>query len=65
MLNCTYTFYYAISANWLKAILEILMSPDQTGFIKSTFICDNTRLLFDTIKHCEVENKEELIITQQ
>ena len=62
MLNCTYKFFSAILANRLKTTLETVVSPDQTGFIANRFIGDNTRLLYDTINHCEMENKEGLII---
>ena len=62
MLNCTYKFFSAILANRLKTTLETVVSPDQTGFIANRFIGDNTRLLHDTINHCEMENKEGLII---
>ena len=33
MLNCTYKFYSSILADRLKATLETVVSPDQTGFI--------------------------------
>ena len=62
MLNCTYKFYSSILADILKATLETVISPDQTGFIANRFIGDNTRLLYDTINHCEMENKRGLII---
>ena len=62
MLNCTYKFFSGILANRLKTTLETVVSPDQTGFIANRFIGDNTRLLYDTINHCEMENKEGLII---
>ena len=42
--------------------METVINPDQTGFIANRFIGDNTRLLYDTINHCEMENKEGLII---
>ena len=62
MLNSTYKFYSAILANRLKSTLETVVNPDQTGFIANRFIGDNTRLLYDTINHCEMENKEGLLI---
>ena len=62
MLNCTYNLFSAILANRFKATLETVVSPDQTGFIANQFIGDNTRLLYDTINHCEMEIKEGLII---
>ena len=42
--------------------METVVNPDQTGFIANRFIGDNTQLLYDTINHCEMENKEGLII---
>ena len=39
-----------------------VVSPDQTGFIANRFIGDITRILYDTINHCEMEDKEGLII---
>ena len=62
MLNCTYNFFSAILANRLRPTLETVVSPDQTGFIANRFIGDNTRLLYDTINHCEVENKGLIIV---
>ena len=62
MLNSTYNFISAILANRLKATLETVVNPDQTGFIANRFIGDNTQLLYDTINCCEMENKEGLII---
>ena len=62
MLNCTYKFYSAILADRLKATLETVVSPDQTGFTAHRFIGDNTKLLYDTINHCEMEDKQGLII---
>ena len=48
MLNCTYKYYLTILADRLKATLETVVNPDQTGFIANRFIRDNTRLIFDT-----------------
>ena len=62
ILNCTYKFFSAILANRLKTTLETIVSPDQTGFIENRFIGDNTRLLYDTMNHCEMQDKEGLII---
>ena len=62
MLNSTYKFFSAILANRLKSTLETVVNPNQTGFIANWFIGDNTRLLYDTINHCEMENKEGLLI---
>ena len=62
MLNCTYKFFSSILADRLKATLTTVINPDQTGFISNRFIGDNTRLLYDTINHCEMEHKEGLII---
>ena len=62
MLNSTYKFFSAILANRLKSTLETVVNPDQTGFIANRFIGDNTRLLYDTINHCEMEEQEGLLI---
>ena len=42
--------------------METVVNPDQTGFIANRFIGDNTRLLYDTINRCEMENKGLIIV---
>ena len=49
-------------ADRLKSVLEILISPDQTGFISNRFIGENTRLLYDTITYCNNENVSGLLV---
>ena len=62
MLNCTYKYFSAILADRLIITLETVVSPDQIGIIANRCIGDNTRLLYDTINHCEMEEKVGLII---
>ena len=49
-------------ANRLKALLPDVIIENQTGFITGTFICENTRIVYDTLNYCESKNKTGLII---
>ena len=62
LLNCSYKFLSSMIADHLKSVLEILISPDQTGFISNRFIGENKRLLYDTITYCNNENVSGLLV---
>ena len=53
MLNSIYKFFSSIMAKRIKSTLNQIINPDQTGFISNRFIGENSRLLFDTLCHCE------------
>ena len=47
----------------MKTVLDILISKDQTGFIKGRFIGESTRLLYDILKYAEDNNLSGLLMT--
>ena len=49
-------------AERLKQVLESIIDNDQTGFISTHFIGENTRLLYDTITYTEAEQLPGLLI---
>ena len=53
MLNSIYKFFSSIMAKIIKSTLNQIINPDQTGLISNRFIGENSRLLFDTLCHCE------------
>ena len=42
--------------------MEHIINPDQTGFISNRFIGENTRLLLDTLQHCEANSIRGLLV---
>ena len=40
-------------ANRLKRVLNSIISPEQTGFIKGRYIGENIRILCETLEHVE------------
>ena len=57
LTSSLHRFFSSIVANRIKIVLPSIIKPDQTGFISGRFIGENTRLIFDTIYHCDVEEK--------
>ena len=63
LLNVVYKLASGSISNRLKTVLDILISKDQTGFIKGRFIGENTRLLYDILKYAEDNNLPGLLMT--
>ena len=56
LLNSIYKFFSAIIANRIKKVLPNLIHHDQKGFINGRFIGENSRLTYDIINECELQN---------
>ena len=49
LLNSTYKILSATVANRLKKVLDSIIHPDQTAFLKNRFIGENTRVTYDVL----------------
>ena len=56
LLNVRYKLASSSIANRIKSVLNQLISKEQTGFLKGTFIGENTRLVYDITQYCEERN---------
>ena len=62
LLNYIYKFFSSMVACRLKTTLPGIINEDQTGFISGRFIGKNTRMVYDTIDHCNTYNKQGLLL---
>ena len=62
LLNVVYKLASGSIANRMKGVLDILISKDQTGFVKNRYIGENTRLLYDIMKFTEDNNMPGLVM---
>ena len=62
MLNSCYKVLATVMSVRTEKILDDLIDPDQTGFMSGRYICDNIRLLTDTLHHCNTEQIQGAII---
>jgi hypothetical protein len=62
LLNVVYKLNSGSIANRLKTVLDILVSKDQTGFVKNRYIVENTRLLYDIMKFTAHNNMPGLVM---
>ena len=53
LLNTVYKIASGSIANRLKKVLDILISKDQSGFLRGRYIGENTRLLYDIMNFTE------------
>ena len=53
LLNVDYKIAAKCLANRMKVVLQDLISPEQTGFLKGRFIGENIRLILDLIDYCD------------
>ena len=53
LLNTVYKLASGTIANRLKSTLNKLVNNDQTGFIKGSYMGDNTRLLYDIMSYTD------------
>ena len=50
LLNIDYKIATKCAAKRLEKVLPMLISRDQTGFVKNRFLGENIRLIFDVIE---------------
>ena len=62
LLNTTYKLISLCITNRLRKVLNTLISPEQKGFLEGRSISDCTRLMYDIIYECQVQNKPGLIL---
>lgn len=56
LLNTSYKIASGCIAERMKTVLDKLIHPDQTGFIKGRYIGENVRLIYDIMKYVEDKN---------
>lgn len=62
LLDVVYKIASGAIANRLKQVLDIIISKDQTGFIKGRYIGENTRLIYDLMNFTEQNNIPGLLL---
>jgi len=62
LLNIVYKIGSACIANRLKAVLPLLISEDQTGFMKNRYLGDNVRFIFDLIDYLNTNKQPGLLL---
>ena len=62
LLNTDFKIISAAVANRLKSVMDILISPTQSAYIKGRYIGENTRLVYDVIDHLNKEQKTGIIL---
>ena len=62
LLDTVYKIASGAIANRIKLVIDKLIDKDQTGFIKGRYIGENTRLVYDLMKHTEQKNIPGLLL---
>ena len=62
LTNTDYKLLAHILANRLHNVLDKIISPDQTGYIKKRFIGTNIRKILDTIEYLSIEQKTGIML---
>lgn len=62
LLDVVYKIASGAIANRFKQVLDIIISKDQTGFLKGRYIGENTRLIYDLMNHTEQNNIPGLLL---
>ena len=63
LLNSTYKILSATIANRLKTVLDSIIHPDQTAFLKNRFIGENTRTVYDVLWDAYTKNKKGMLLS--
>ena len=62
LLNETYKILSAAIASRLKMIVNNIISPAKTGFLKKRFIGESTRLVYNIMNYCEKQMQSGLLM---
>ena len=62
LLNPVYKIASASIANRIKAVIDKLISRDQSGFILGRYIGDNTRIVYDLMQFVDEKNISGLLL---
>ena len=62
LLNTDYKIITSVMANRMKSVLNDIISPDQKGFLKDSYMEENTRYVYDLIHYCKEKKKEGLLL---
>ena len=63
LLNSTYKILSATIANRLKKVLDSVIHPDQTAFLKNRFIGENTRLIYDVLWETYAKKRQGMMLS--
>ena len=63
LLNSIYKILSATIANRLKEVLDDIIHPDQTAFLKNRFIGENTRVVYDILWDAHKNNNKGMILS--
>ena len=61
LLDTVYIIASGAIANRIKSVIDKLIDKDQLGFIKGRYIGEDTRLVYDLLKHTEQKKKKKKI----
>ena len=61
LTNCDYRILASTLANRLHQILHIMISTDQSGYVKGRFIGHNIRIVEDIIYYANITNNDSII----
>ena len=56
LLNVDYKIASKVIATRFEKVLDLLISPDQTGFLKGRYIGQNIRLVNDVVEQTKIPN---------
>ena len=62
LLNADFKIISSVIANRLKSVMDSLIAPTQSAYIKGRYIGENTRLVYDIIDYLNEEKKSGLIL---
>ena len=63
LLNCDYKIIFKVINNRLKYLLQHLVSNEQNGFIKTRYIENNARLMFNFIDYADCHDKQSTLLS--
>ena len=62
LLNTDYKIIEKVLANRMYPAIQQLVDPEQTGFMPGRRMCVNLRKTLDTIRYCELQKKDAVMI---